>query len=621
MNKLKSLKKVSKKSELASLLGVKASFLTHTLYVVKPSSQYTNFKIPKKNGGERSISAPTEKLKTLQSCLSKLLLDCIDEINKIKYPDLASYEVTSNKILKVKIPNSEIKQPSLAHGFVRNRSIITNAMMHVNQKNILNIDLNNFFDSFNFGRVRAFFIKNKNFKLPEEIATVFAQIACNNNMLPQGSPCSPVISNLITHSLDIKLAYLAHEYSCRYSRYADDITFSTRKKAFPTKIMSYENNCYVAGKKLQGAIKQAGFSINDKKTRIQYKDSRQDVTGLIVNKKPNVKNEYWRGVRAQCNRLFTTGQFTKKLKGEIVAGNINELEGQLNFIDQVDHYNRVRQSPPLDPKYHLKRDELLKTNKAKERQYLFTGRERTFSQFLYYRSFYANNKPTILCEGKTDNIYLKAAISERVKRHPTLASQKKGSVPYELLVNFFNYSPRTRFLLELSGGTDYLKDFITNFNKHFNSFKAPKPKHPVIIVLDNDKGPNGLLHYLSSVKDASIIPSTLKLKTDYRKAEYIHVFHNLYVVLTPLSNKSKSQNIEDRFTDIESLFKKADLLRTYQNKCFNIASKRTEDIDLSKNAFANQIVKGKKTQVNFSGFNKLLNRIEEVIKHYDNIIL
>lgn len=236
MSKLRKLKSITTKQEFADLLGVKASFLTYVLYVLRPENQYTQFSIPKKNGGNRVINAPVEKLKSLQSSLSNLLLDCVDEIDKAKFP---VSEINKNKdknsksnnheILKVKVPDADIKQPSLSHGFVRKRSIITNAMMHLDQKNVLNIDLENFFDSFNFGRVRGFFIKNENFRLDPHVATVIAQIACYNNKLPQGGPCSPVITNLITHALDIRLAALAKKYSCIYSRYADDLTFSTRK--------------------------------------------------------------------------------------------------------------------------------------------------------------------------------------------------------------------------------------------------------------------------------------------------------------------------------------------------------------------------------------------------------
>jgi len=202
MSYLKALQLITTKKDLAALLGVKASFLTYTLYLLKPNTQYTQFKIPKKNGGERIINAPNGKLKTLQSNLSNLLLNCIDEINEKKFPKSevlkpSKDQVKYSQILKVKISSAEIKQqPSLSHGFVRNRSIITNAMMHLGKKNVLNINLKNFFDSFNFGRVRGFFIKNENFKLDPKIATVISQIACYDNKLPQGSPCSPAILNL-----------------------------------------------------------------------------------------------------------------------------------------------------------------------------------------------------------------------------------------------------------------------------------------------------------------------------------------------------------------------------------------------------------------------------------------
>ncbi|HGU0752458.1 TPA: ribonuclease H, partial [Escherichia coli] len=162
MKRLQSLKEAKTKPDLAKLLGIKPSALTYCLYVLKPENQYTQFKIPKKNGGERIISAPNGILKTIQSSLSRLLLDCLDEIVCIKFPDseLARQKAKNSKILKLKCSNSEIKQPSLSHGFERKRSIITNAMMHLGKKYVFNIDLDNFFGSFNFGRVRGFFIKN-----------------------------------------------------------------------------------------------------------------------------------------------------------------------------------------------------------------------------------------------------------------------------------------------------------------------------------------------------------------------------------------------------------------------------------------------------------------------------
>jgi RNA-directed DNA polymerase len=613
MQSLNALKTITTKPELAKLLNIKSAVFTHSLYIIKPANQYNQFKIPKKNGGERTINAPTGKLKTIQSALSNLLLDCLDEINQEKFPnsELAKPSAKHSKILKVKCNSAQAKQPSLSHGFERQRSIITNAMMHLDQKNVLNIDLENFFQSFNFGRVRGFFIKNRNFKLDPHIATVIAQIACHNNELPQGSPCSPVITNLITHSLDIRLAALAASHSCIYTRYADDITFSTREKIFPPQIMGYENWLYINGKKLSYEIKRAGFKINTKKTRIQYKDSRQDVTGLIVNQKPNTKKEYWRTVRAQCNSLFKTGSFDNKVNDETMIGNINELEGQLNFIDQVDHYNRLRQKPALNASYHTKKDALAKSQ-AKQRRYLFNGREKTFSQFIFYRLFYANEKPTILTEGKTDNVYLKTAINMLASSFPTLAKVKTANTPYELLIRFVKYSERTRFLLELHGGTDYLKDFVIGYKTHLTRFTAPKPVNPVIIIVDNDEGPKDLLNYVANISDASIYPTNLKLKTDIRKSDFVHIFHNLYIVSTHLGGN-------DCQTDIEYFFKDIDRLRKYNGKCFNTVDHRDPDKDLSKDAFAKYVVKAQKKDVDFDGLKPLLNRVVQVIAHYDTI--
>ena len=99
---------------------------------------------------------------------------------------------------------------------------------------VFNLDLEDFFPSINFGRVRGFLLKNRDFRAESEHrATVISQIACHENSLPQGSPCSPVISNLVAHLLDMRLVRLASSVGCTYSRYADDLTFSTNKKIFP----------------------------------------------------------------------------------------------------------------------------------------------------------------------------------------------------------------------------------------------------------------------------------------------------------------------------------------------------------------------------------------------------
>lgn len=208
MSRLEKLKETKSLSDLATLLGFQPRAVSYILYKIPEYKKYIEFEIPKKNGGKRIIKAPTEKLKQLQSRLADLLNECFDQIGK------------------------ESNKKSLSHGFRKKHSIITNAKNHKNKRYVFNVDLQDFFPSINFGRVRGFFIKNHHFSLEPKVATVIAQIACHNNELPQGSPCSPIISNLIGHLLDVRMANLAKKAKCTYSRYADDLTFSTNKKIF-----------------------------------------------------------------------------------------------------------------------------------------------------------------------------------------------------------------------------------------------------------------------------------------------------------------------------------------------------------------------------------------------------
>src|SRR5947208_10917130 len=178
MSQLSVLKSATSLGDVARLLGFKPAGLSYILYVKPESSKYKKFDIPKRSGGARQICAPLDELKLLQRRVADLLQDCVQEINKA---------------------NNRGDDDHIAHGFKRKRSIITNARWHRNRRYVFNVDIKDFFGSINFGRVRGYFIANKNFQLQPEVATVLAQIACFENALPQGSPCSPIISNLIGH--------------------------------------------------------------------------------------------------------------------------------------------------------------------------------------------------------------------------------------------------------------------------------------------------------------------------------------------------------------------------------------------------------------------------------------
>ena len=185
--------------DVADLLEVKYSDLTYFLYRRKFSDNYKSFQLKKRGGGYRKILAPASALKIIQRKL--------------------------NRILQL------IYAPKLSvHGFTFGQNIVTNAKTHLRKSFVLNIDLKDFFPSINFGRVRGMFM-GKPYHIPADASTILSQICCFENQLPQGAPTSPILSNMICAQLDSQLQWLAKTNRCMYTRYADDITFSTNLRA------------------------------------------------------------------------------------------------------------------------------------------------------------------------------------------------------------------------------------------------------------------------------------------------------------------------------------------------------------------------------------------------------
>ncbi|MEO0350411.1 MAG: reverse transcriptase domain-containing protein [Cyanobacteria bacterium P01_A01_bin.15] len=256
------------REDFATLLQVSDKHLRYHLYTQPRSKLYLKFEIPKKSGGKRIILSPRASLKSLQRKLNHLF-------SKVYSP-----------------------KPS-THGFTNEKNIVTNASQHLRQKYILNIDIRNFFPSINFGRVRGLLMSSP-YNCNQEVATVLAQICCHENQLPQGAPTSPILSNMICAKLDSDLQRLAKRNQCIYTRYADDITFSTSRIRFPSRLIwfSHENEELILGRELRNTIEDNGFVINESKVRLQPIYKRQEVTGIIVNEKLNVNRKYIRQVRA-----------------------------------------------------------------------------------------------------------------------------------------------------------------------------------------------------------------------------------------------------------------------------------------------------------------------------------
>ena len=562
MSILKQLREAKSLRDIAELLRYKTSALSFILYKMSAANKYKTFEIPKRNKGTRKICAPNEELKLLQGRLANLLQNCINEIN------------TFNNF-----------KDQISHGFKPNRSIKTNARQHRNKRYVFNIDIENFFGTINFGRVRGFFIKDKNFALHEKVATIISQIACHEGALPQGSPCSPIISNLIGHVLDIHLVKLAAKNGCIYTRYADDLTFSTNLKKFPEQIATRVNSpphTWETGNELNKIISKSGFSLNPKKTRMQYHDSRQEVTGLVVNRKINVRNEYRHTVRAMVHRLFTTGNFDFEYTkdGAKTPGNINQLHGMLGFINNIDIYNNEKQ--------------IEKTNTFKK--------ETTYRRFLIYKNFYATQIPVIICEGKTDNIYLLHAIRQLANEYPQLATKNPdGST--QLKIRFFKYAENsTNRILGITGGGPCLAKFIHTYRSEIARFNAPGKQHPVIMLVDNDSGSDSLF---------SVAKELTKQKPT-RLEPFIHLIGNLYLLPTPRLPGDKPSSIEDFFTQET----KSTII---SGKTFSPKKDMETDTHYGKAIFAHKVVHPNAENIDFSGFKKILFNLSSVITEHSKI--
>jgi RNA-directed DNA polymerase len=263
--------------DVADLLEVSPDDLTWHLWNRPVALRYHRFEVPKRRGGHRQISAPSHGLKILQAKLAQVLM-------------------------AVYAPKAFV------HGFARGRGIKSNAAPHVAKRFVLNIDLQDFFPSIHFGRVRGLLMKWP-YLLPGPAATTIAQLCfAGDRGLPQGAPSSPVVSNMVCARLDSRLARLAHRCGCYYSRYADDLTISSDSRTFPSPLAQTNNRIVELGTPLESEITANGFAINPAKIRLASGYERQSVTGLVVNKKINVERRYIRQVRAMLHALHRYGE-------------------------------------------------------------------------------------------------------------------------------------------------------------------------------------------------------------------------------------------------------------------------------------------------------------------------
>lgn len=283
---------------LGHLLGISPERLL--VLSTSADKRYSVYRIPKRDGSLRTIEAPQAELKTVQRAILDKLLHAIP-LN----------------------PHAE--------GFRRNRSIVSNSARHVGQKVVIKVDLKDFFPSITADRVMGLFLS---LGFPRQVASLLARLTTCNGRLATGAPTSPAISNLVCRRLDRRMAGLGLKSQFEYSRYADDLTFSSQNPAL-TQMLPF----------LQQLISEEGFTVKGSKTRILRCGGQQKVTGIVVNDKPNIARKEVRTLRAilhncqQGNLQQQAAQYGHRFKGIVdypLASFRASIQGRINHIRRVN---------------------------------------------------------------------------------------------------------------------------------------------------------------------------------------------------------------------------------------------------------------------------------------------
>lgn len=578
------LSNVRSLNQLAAVLGEQTRVLSFWLYKADPSKKYVTYSIPKKNGGWRHINAPQGGLKRIQGKLARLLAEI--------YNDREQHRLNAS------FDGLRTSPCVLAHGFKDKYSIITNAEVHVGKRFVFNTDLEDFFPSISFGRVRAFFQFDNDFRLDPAVAIMIAQLTCFRNALPQGAPTSPIVSNFIGHMLDLKLSKMARMGNCSYSRYADDLTFSTNEKQFPqsiARLVSGTTDRWVAGDGLLARVYASGFRLNHDKSRMQLPSSRQEATGLTVNQAVNVSAAYYKLARAMCDHLFTGGTCHQMKGREWVALPPHRLQGRLQFIYSV---RRGRLKTSLD---HVSKKQLPIAWRTREEQ--FCKEQKAFStmyrDMMNYMTFHGIEKPMIVGEGVTDGLYIRSAVKTIGTAYPTLYDPSGDG---EVLIDFYRHTEKRKFY-QIGEGASPLKMFIAEYTKLMEPFKTTA-RQPVILIVDNDEEGRQVL---------TVAGTRWKKDTKTVKPFY-HLVSNLYIVPIP-KNAHLDTCIEDLFD--QAWLEKQDI----GGRKFTKKNDFDSTTHFGKTDLVGQIVRPKRATIKWDGFRPLLDAIQGVMVDYEKLLL
>lgn len=558
---LQLLKQCQNRQDLANLLILDYKLFCYTLYSQPIHNNYKKAIIYKKNGSPREILAPNKQLKFIQQKLALLLNNIFDEINFRKTQLCYSYRKDSEQ----------------KYGFHEN------AKLHTKSKLVINIDLEDFFTNITFSRIVGFFHKNKNLKINYDICITIAQIACyrdpntNDSYLPQGSPCSPIISNFLGTILDERLFKLSRRKKFIYSRYSDDLTFSFTTNLIPQDIVQKTGNIWTLNKTLINTINSCQFKINKDKIIIRDQHQRQQVTGLTVNKKANINKNYYKYTRAMINKYCKSGLYERSahhsLGIDFSEKSLIGIANHIKNIKQLDYSHTNAIDKGLEPLQIYKN---------------LKGFSKSYIELLFHIHFVHHSKIKIICEGKTDPQHIYNYL-----RNTTLFKKDHFE-----LISFEKHLKSFSQPLKISGGTGDLCHFVKIYLEIYKSVDIPR--YPTIIFVDNDPAGNSVFNCAS--KNSTDYKEKKLLKNTIRTA---HVYKNLYLV-----------QLIGHYPGIEYLYSSHLLDEKIDGKIFNISNDGIESKnEYGKFIFFHRIIKPLGNKIYLGKFRYLCFSFSQIAKN------
>lgn len=553
--------KISNNKDLALLFGVPTATLTYYAYHLSDERKYKSFKIIKRSGGERLIEAPIKGLKDLQKTLSNFL-------------------------------SENFKPRACVYAYVKDRGIVEHAATHIGQRWVLRIDLKDFFHSITSTRITGLLRKSP-YNFAKSPAETVARLCTIDGRMPQGSPVSPIFSNIICRGLDYKLKELSSLNKCYYTRYADDIFISNNGSLFPSAIASRNDDGSV---QLSDAIKdiitKAGFVINIEKVILRKRSERQLVTGVVVNKKSNVPKVFVKSIRSSLYawEKFGLPAAEDYWKREIYKNNTHNgeipsfnlvIRGKITHVGHVKGYadptylSLAKRLQALDSEFHIDEEKIFNT---------------------------ITSEIHIYTEGVTDTKHFQAALN---------FFKSKGDFQ---ALNLVFKNPRKT-------GSANLKALCENLSE-------TQQKHLLICIFDRDEpaiikemsgSPVNYRDHNNNVFSLIISIPDFRRDLDYICIEHLYKDSDLYIA----DSEGRRLYSKDEFDNLgchkhlDNLFcrsSKSSLI--YDNMVIDLPTKT--NVALPKNKFAEYIINAKApfNDIDFEGFRPTFNQIFEIASTY-----